>query len=104
MHTFGPATNGASTVAVPIPVAFSVAESVDPAAWLDTKIRTFAVEIVGGPGHVPPDIESPPVNTSVEPILMHTGVASSPNWAVTVIMPPVQVDPAVVVGTTVDGS
>jgi len=48
-----PATNGASTVAVPTPIAFSVADSVEPATWLDTNIRTFAVESVGGPGHVP---------------------------------------------------
>ena len=103
MHTSGPATNGASTVAVPMPVAFSVAESVEPMTWLDTNVRTSAVEIVGGPGHVPPDIESPPVNTSVEPIFTQTGVASSPNWAVTVAVPLVQFDPAGVVRPEVDG-
>ena len=103
LHTSGPATNGASTVAVPMPVAFSVTESVDPATWFATNIRTFAVEIVGGPGHVPPDIESPPVKTSVEPIVTHTGVASPPIWAVTAVVPLVQVDPGGVVDPMVDG-
>jgi len=103
LHTLCPATNGASTVAVPTPIAFSVADSVEPATWLDTNIRTFAVESVGGPGHVPPDIESPPINMSVEPIFTHAGVDSMPNWAVTVVVPLVQVDPVGVVGPTVEG-
>jgi hypothetical protein len=38
-----------------------------PEEWLETRLNTCLFEMSGGPGHVPPDMASPPVITTVEP-------------------------------------
>jgi hypothetical protein len=77
VHTLGPATNDTSTVVDPVPIALRSAVKLVPEALLDVRANTRPLEMVGGPGQVPPDMSSPPVSTRVEPTATHTVVAAS---------------------------
>ena len=87
LHTSGPATNGTSTVADPVPMALRLAVKLVPEAWLDFRANTRPLEMVGGPGQVPPDMSSPPVSTRVEPTVTHTVVTPSDGCHLTLTVP-----------------
>lgn len=74
LHTSGPATNGTSIMAEPASPALRFAVKLVPEALLEISATTLVFEIVGGPGHVPPDMASPPVSTMVEPTVTQNGV------------------------------
>jgi hypothetical protein len=87
LHTSRPATNGTSTVADPGPIALRLAVKLVPEALLDVRANTRPLEMVGGPGQVPPDMSSPPVSTRVEPTVTHTVVTPSDDCHLTLTVP-----------------
>ena len=87
LQTSGPATNGTSTEADPVPIAIRLALKRAPEDLLDTTAKAALFEILGGPGHVPPDMALPPVITIVEPTFTQTGIGSPAGTALTVIVP-----------------
>jgi hypothetical protein len=66
---------------------------VKPEAWLDSRVNTRPSEMVGGPGHRPPDMASPPVNTRIESTRTHTGVTPSLGCQLTSTVPLAQAGP-----------
>jgi hypothetical protein len=87
LHTSGPATNGTSTVAVPVPIALILAVKLVPLALLDPRASTRLFEMVGGPGQVPPAPSNPPESTRVEPAVTHTVVTLSHGCHITLTVP-----------------
>jgi hypothetical protein len=75
LHTGDPATNGTVMVADPVPIARRLAVKLEPEDLLDVTVSAPSLEILGGPGQVPPDMSSPPVRTRVDPTVTHTAVA-----------------------------
>lgn len=47
-------------------IALRLACKLAPVEWLDTGLRTVLFEMLGGPGHLPPDMSLPPFITMVE--------------------------------------
>lgn len=77
LHTGCPATNGTVTVADPAPMALSLAVKLMPEDLLDESTNARPLEMVGGPGQVPPVPSNPPERSSVEPTVTHTAVSYS---------------------------
>jgi hypothetical protein len=87
LHTLGPATNGTSTMADPIPTALIAALKSAAEALVEIKANTRLSEMYGGPGHVPPDMTSPPVSMRVAPTVTQTVVLSSDGCHLTSTVP-----------------
>jgi hypothetical protein len=58
-----------------------------PEALLDVTANTPRLEMCGGPGHVPPDMSSPPVSTTVEPTVTHAVLMVSDGCQLTLTVP-----------------